>query len=241
MNSDTTIENTGTSRIKDILKLIAIVLMTTDHIAEIFLAPGTFLYTLFQFTGNTTIIFMSYFLVQGFKYTSSYFKYLSRLLIAGCIAELPFYILLGHRMNIMFTLAASLILLEIIKKGGRYMGWIYGLFAFSFYFLFSFYFDWYFLAPIFVLSFYISYSSAPRLIAASVINSTIYALVALGSKESIGFSFNFYSMLLPFLVIIFFQGFLETIKPRKIISPWFFYFYYPGHLFVLWLVKYIIS
>ena len=51
------------NRARDLLKIIAIIAMTADHVSTAFLAEGTVLYGICQFFGNFTIVIMCFFIV----------------------------------------------------------------------------------------------------------------------------------------------------------------------------------
>ncbi len=55
--------------------------MLLNHIANIFLEPGTLLFEIFVDVGYFTAITMCYFLVEGYGYTRSKEKYGKRLLL----------------------------------------------------------------------------------------------------------------------------------------------------------------
>ena len=67
---------------RDQIKYVAMFTMLLNHIANVFLEPGTFL---FEGDGGTwgyfTAITMCYFLVEGYCYTRSKEKYGKRLLL----------------------------------------------------------------------------------------------------------------------------------------------------------------
>ena len=54
---------------RDQIKFLAIITMTCNHIANIFLTPGTLLFEVMIDIGYFTAITMCYFLVEGYGYT----------------------------------------------------------------------------------------------------------------------------------------------------------------------------
>ena len=56
---------------RDVIKYIAVTAMLLNHIANIFLVPGTLWYEVLVDIGYFTAITMCYFLVEGFRYTHS--------------------------------------------------------------------------------------------------------------------------------------------------------------------------
>ena len=72
------------------IKLAAVVLMTLNHIAEIFLDRGSLLYNLLTGIGFFTAPVMCYFLVEGFRYTRNRKNYGLRLFLFVLLSQLPF-------------------------------------------------------------------------------------------------------------------------------------------------------
>ena len=103
---------------RGLLKIIAIIAMTVDHVSTAFLTEGTVLYNICQFFGNFTIVIMCFFIVQGLKHTRSVLNYSQRLLGWAMISEVPFYLLFGMRLNVMFTLLASLLIIFLLDRKG---------------------------------------------------------------------------------------------------------------------------
>ena len=60
---------------RDQIKFLAIITMTCNHIANIFLTPGTLLFEVMIDIGYFTAITMCYFLVEGYGYTHDKKKY----------------------------------------------------------------------------------------------------------------------------------------------------------------------
>ena len=74
---------------RDEIKLIAMGTMLLNHIATVFMEPGTFLYELFVDIGYFTAITMCYFLVEGWRYTHSRKRYALRLLLFALLSQIP--------------------------------------------------------------------------------------------------------------------------------------------------------
>src|SRR5699024_1717101 len=75
---------------RDEIKYIAMLTMLLNHIANIFLEPGTALYTFFVNIGYFTAPVMCWFLVEGYYYTRSKKRYAARLALFAAISEIPF-------------------------------------------------------------------------------------------------------------------------------------------------------
>lgn len=138
---------------RDQIKYVAMFTMLLNHIANVFLEPGTFLFEVMVDVGYFTAITMCYFLVEGYGYTRSKEKYGKRLLLFALISEIPFCLAFTEEgtisfvsMNMLFTLFLCFLILyamEKIPSGTRQTLCILGL-VFA-----SAYSDWAFLAPIF--------------------------------------------------------------------------------------------
>ena len=136
---------------RDILKVIAIIAMTADHASTAFLNDGTAIYGLCQFFGNFTIVIMCFFIVRGLRHTRSVLNYALRLLVWAMISEVPFYLLFGMRLNILFTLLASLLIILLIDR----KGWPLGIAALMLFFPLSWICDWSIIAPVFTVIYYV--------------------------------------------------------------------------------------
>lgn len=90
---------------RDAIKYFAVFAMLLNHVANVFLEPGTVLYFVFTYAGYFTAITMCYFLVEGYTYTRSKRKYAVRLLIFAVISQGPYYLLFAEdHLNMLFTL-----------------------------------------------------------------------------------------------------------------------------------------
>lgn len=146
---------------RDTIKYIAMLTMLLNHIANVFLEPGTILSTIFLDLGYFTAPVMCYFLVEGYHYTRSKRKYAQRLALFALLSEIPFclafsQVYTGARIlsfcgfNMIFTLLLCFGILyvrEQMPDGFRKSLSMVLLFFLS---LFS---DWAVLAPLFTLLF----------------------------------------------------------------------------------------
>ena len=141
---------------RDTIKYIAMFTMLLNHIANVFLTPGTLLFEVFVDVGYFTAITMCYFLVEGYGYTHSKEKYGKRLFLFALLSQVPFNLAFTEEgviqftgMNMIFTLFLCFMILYVREKvpKGRQTACIWGLVAIS---LCS---DWALLAPIFTIWF----------------------------------------------------------------------------------------
>lgn len=93
-----------------VLKIVAIVAMTCNHIATIFSSVLPFwVYTLMMGVGGLTFPVMAYLMLIGYHHTRNVWKYLGRLLIFAVVAQIS-YMFIWTRPNVLFTLAVGLFL-----------------------------------------------------------------------------------------------------------------------------------
>lgn len=98
------------------LKLLAIILMTIDHIGVILFPQNILL----RIIGRLSFPIFAFLIVQGFKHTRSYGNYLIRLVSFAFVSELVYDIsIYGEfsmkKQNIFFTLAFALIGLKLLQ------------------------------------------------------------------------------------------------------------------------------
>ena len=136
---------------RDILKVIAIIAMTADHASTALLEDGTTAYNICQFSGNFTIVIMCFFVVQGLRHTRSVLNYALRLLAWAIISEVPFYLLFGLQLNVLFTLLAGLIIIYPIDR----KGWLIGIAVLALFFPLSLICGWSIIAPVFTIIYYV--------------------------------------------------------------------------------------
>ena len=123
------VENIGIS--SNVLKIIAVILMLIDHIAEYmypYISPG--IYYLFRSLGRMAMPIFVYMLVQGFFYTKNLKKYIFRIFVLALITQLLIFILgfinqeyyerykigINGYFTVVFSYALSLIFIAIIDK-----------------------------------------------------------------------------------------------------------------------------
>ena len=136
---------------RDQIKFLAIITMTCNHIANIFLTPGTLLFEVMIDIGYFTAITMCYFLVEGYGYTHDKKKYGERLLLFGVISFVPFCLAFGMvQMNMLCTLFLCFLILKVMEMSTlKWEKWIVILILI----FISLYSDWALLAPVFTILF----------------------------------------------------------------------------------------
>ena len=210
---------------RDALKFIAIVAMTADHISTFFVSPDTTLYRVCQFVGNFTIVIMCYSLVMGLSYTRSIQKYALRLLIWALIAQMPFSLLNGFHLNVLFTLLASLLIVFTFDRFGN----LYGSLAMIVFFPFSILCDWSIIAPAFALVFYRARKKEKLQLSLFWLPATYLILrTILYTETEAEYVLGTLSILCSAIIVFIFARHADQRK-QSLIPGWFFYAYYPLH------------
>jgi hypothetical protein len=234
------------------LKWIAIIGMFLQHMLMAWseIIPTWLRFPLYA-AGGFTFPIMAFFVVEGYRHTSSLKKYMLRLFIVGLIA-MPFHIVVlgislggGNPMaypwlNIMFTIVLSLLVLgmyDIIKY--RIVFWLlYVIIIVPISFIF---FEWYFIGVTMVLLFHIiKNENARRIIppiftgicwlglAWSVNTSGIHADTFMAYPDFPALMVSF--AIVCSLVLILLVGYNGE-RGRKM--KWLFYIFYPAHFALL--------
>lgn len=246
---------------RDTIKYIAMFTMLLNHIANVFLTPGTFLFEVLVDVGYFTAITMCYFLVEGYGYTHSREKYGKRLLLFALLSQIPFNLAFTEEgviqytgMNMIFTLFLCFLILYVREKipaGGRQTACIWGLVAIS---LCS---DWALLAPIFTIWFADAEQSGEetneKIRRKKLWNifgkaMLLFGLICcVGNADTMPLWKNLLCsagavsgiLLSGICIIYFYNG--KRAKSHRTFSKWFFYFFYPVHLLVLGILRVVLT
>ena len=237
---------------RDIIKYFAMFTMILNHIGNIFLEPGTFLFTFFVDIGYFTAPVMCYFLVEGYHYTRSKKKYAARLAVFALLSEIPFCLAFSETyngepyisfcgFNMIFTLLLCfgiLCVMEYVKNGVIAALLIVGLFFIS---LFS---DWALIAPLFTVLFALAKGDEDRIRNAFLFGAGLFAMQNFAPAYRMVFLIEnlFYALfsalgiLVAGIVIIYFYN-GKRMEKGKTFSKWFFYLFYPVHLLILGILR----
>ncbi len=234
---------------RDTIKYIAMLTMLLNHIANVFLEPGTILSTIFLDLGYFTAPVMCYFLVEGYHYTRSKRKYAQRLALFALLSEIPFclafsQVYTGARIlsfcgfNMIFTLLLCFGILyvrEQMPDGFRKSLSMVLLFFLS---LFS---DWAVLAPLFTLLFARAGKDKRKIKNAFVIVAVVFAVLNFQYSGRIFLDLvqallSACGIVLAGIVIVYlYNG--KRMERGKTFSKWFFYLFYPVHLLILGVIR----
>ena len=206
--------------------------MTADHVSTAFLEPDTFLYSLCQFFGNFTIVIMCFFIVQGLIHTRSALYYALRLLGWAMVSEIPFILLFGLKLNVLFTLLASLIIIYLLDR----KGWLYAAAALALFFPLSLICDWSLIAPVFTIIYYVLQKQNKEVLSLILIPGSYFILkTILYTETQLEYVFGTISIfLVTGIVLLLITSVTEYRKGR--ISGLVYYAYYPLHLIVVWII-----
>lgn len=233
---------------RDIIKYIAMVTMLLNHISVIFMEPGHVVSEIFLNIGYFTAITMCYFLVEGYKYTHSKKKYAIRLTIFALVSEIPYClaftqegVLKFHGLNMIFTLLLCFLILLTIEK---LSSTILKIFVILGLILLSSISDWALCAPIFTLLFVWADGSKEKIKIAFVISMILFGsfnfLLGIGNYPmSTNIFYALESMagiaVSGIVIICLYNG--KRMEKGKVFSKWFFYWFYPVHLFILGMIR----
>ena len=218
---------------RDLLKLVAIITMTFDHVSTFFMTDGSLAYSICQFFGTFTIVIMCFFITEGLKHTKSVLNYALRLLGWAMVSEVPFYLLFGMRLDVLFTLLASLLIIYLIDR----FGWIPGIVLLALFFPLSLISDWSMIAPVFTIIYYVLGKSGKEKLSLILIPASYFILRTILYFESQAeYVIGTLSVLLASLfVLLFWKQAEENGKGR--IPGIVFYAYYPVHLIEIMVIN----
>ena len=234
------------------LKLIAIITMLIDHVG-ILLSPilPPPVYYAFRAIGRIAFPIFAFFIAEGFYYTHNKTKYFSRLAIFAIISELPYFLFLGGNqnliyVNVLFTFLIAMLLMALYDKLYRENNYANKINFFILLFLV--------LIIIFILPMvnialdYGMFGVMLTLMFYIFKNKRGYAIISFVTLLLIKFTFDilsaniitFNSFILLFEVLTIPLILLYNGKKGKLNTKWLFYWFYPLHLLMLYIIKIII-
>ena len=213
------------------LKMIAMIGMTCNHIAIVYEASLSFtMICAFTALGGVTFPIMAYLLGEGYRHTTNVKRYAMRLLLFACIAEAPFRLfLVSSRGNVLFTLFFGLLLLYAYEHATREVFCV----VFMSLMIASSFFDWGGIGVLMIFFYYILRDKKKRVVIPCLIPTILFLFTSivnilrtdsLRGIETIGFSLGC-TLTIPLL--LHYNG-----KKGKSMK-YFFYVYYPLHIVVL--------
>lgn len=230
------------------LKLIAIIAMTLDHVADLLYPgmPNNTISNILHIIGRLTAPIMFFFICEGFFYTKNLKKYITRLFIFSLISHFAYCFAFGinyipfstgtifNQTSIMWTLAWSVVALYIVYKDKKIKD-PYKIILIILLNIITFPSDWSSIGLMIILTMYEHRGNLKKQMKYMMFWTAIYALV------SFIFVNKLYGILQLFVILVYpllksYNGERGKIKSFK----WFFYLYYPAHLIIIGILRIIL-
>lgn len=230
------------------LKIIAIIAMTIDHIADLLYPgmPNNIISNIFHIIGRITTPIMFFFICEGFYYTKNLKQYLLRLFTFSIISHFAYCFAFGinfipfstgnifNQTSIMWTLSWSVVALYIVYGNNKLKEW-YKYFLIIILNIITFPSDWSSIGLMIILSMYNHRNNLNKQMKSMLFWTSIYALV------SFIFVNKVYGIIQPFVILAYpllkyYNGSKSKVKWFK----WFFYIYYPLHLIIIGILRILI-
>lgn len=223
------------------LKIIAIIAMTIDHIADLLYPgmPSIFISNVMHIIGRLTAPIMFFFICEGYYYTKDIKKYISRLFIFALISHFAYCFAFGinfipfstgnifNQTSIMWTLAWAVVALHIVHGKNNLKEWqkwlliiLINLITFSSDF-----------SSIAVMTILFMYDRRGNLKSQMICMMAWLSLYALISYLFVSKTYGLIAMtaILVYPLLKNYNGQRGKVKWLK----WFFYLYYPLHLIII--------
>lgn len=202
----------------DILKIIAIISMLIDHVGYTFFPQ----YILFRIIGRLAFPIFAYQIAQGYVCTMDKSKYRIRIWMFAAISQAPFSLLFHTTtLNVLVTLGLALFVIDNYHQK-RYL-----LMAPAMLISFFVPMDYGLFGVLMALAFYALKDNKGILAAAQIL------LIIIFTRFN-GWPVEYYAVIGSFLVI-----FLPVQYFKVTIPKYFFYWFYPVHLTILYILKLI--
>lgn len=221
---------------RNLLKYLAVAAMLSDHIAVAFVGMDKPLGVAMRVFGRLTAPIMCYFLAEGFKYTHSKMKYALRLLSFAFISQMPFSYFVagkftGGKLNMIFTLFFCFMMLTVLYEVENRFLRVFGVIGL---FWLCSYCDWGLAAPLWVIFFAIFREDKKKLCLVYALICVFWTLRSVGMTVAGGgiwYTSLWQAGTLGF--IPFFYLYNGQVGKSSKINKWFFYWFYPVHIFII--------
>ena len=228
------------------MKTLAIIAMTIDHIAWLWVDIATWQGQLMHFVGRLTAPLMCLFLVEGYFLTKNKINYAQRLLIFALLSQIPFTLLsvsiqdllanpsvIFSKANILFNLLLGLMAIWVMQSRWYI---VTRLCVIVFLLYLSLFMDWgiYVIVFCLVLS-YFRNDQKQQIIAYLLIAMALLLLADLGFNPAMPMlTFSWFPLGILLVPIVWY--FYDGKKGSNWGGRYFFYWYYPAHMLILALV-----
>lgn len=241
----------------NIIKLIAIIAMTIDHITWVVFSgyPTEFLPMLLHIIGRITCPIMCYFIAEGYHYTKDINKYTRRLFIFAIISHfayiyasafvfasfedwrsfIPFYN--GSFLNqtsVMWSLAWGLVMLRIVDSP-KFKQSVKVLLVLLICII-SFPSDWSCIASLCVLAFGTNRGKFKTQMLWMIFYVALYAIVYFFAIDKV-YGLMQMSVVLAIPILMLYNGQRSGSPSLNKAMKWLFYIYYPLHLFIIGIIQ----
>ncbi len=224
-----------------VLKWIAIITMTFDHIG-FYLVPEGPLYLILRSIGRIAYPLFAFMIAEGFHKTSHLSRYWMRLAVAALVIELGllgFYFIEGTSYllttNVFIPLVIGLSILILLKQQKWYLKLLiipllilpellhtsYGIYGIMIILIFG------------LISHRVEQISTFILLSIFFIDWPVLLWIGLG--EYARYMYIQWFSLLSFIPLFLYNG------TRGTYNKWFFYIYYPAHLLVLFIIQFFMT
>jgi len=199
----------------DLLKMIGIVSMFIDHVG-IILFPQVII---LRIIGRLAFPIFAFAIANGYEHTLNLKKYFFRLLIFAVISQIPFMLTINFmELNFLFTLTVSLAVLHFFKKKQRFAAIIFIVLSVIIPMDFGLY-------GVLLPSFFYFFKKNLLIIAAFTLSTIFHTIIW-------QWAIQLFSVLGLLLIL-----FLQDTKSKLHLPKYFFYWFYPGHLIILLIIK----
>jgi hypothetical protein len=228
------------------LKIIAVIAMTIDHTALVFVNVESPLYIIMRLIGRLACPIFCFFIAEGFRHTRNRREYIKRMAVFALISQVPFYLMVHgfpqngvdflFRQSVMFTFVVSLLVLSMTESKRSLWAKVVII---TLYLCLSMFGDWGIFAPVWCLIFYVFRGRFKVLALLFTLFSVIFIsfnYFSVGLKLT-DFAFQ-YGVLLSLFPIYFYNG--ERGGKSTTFNKWFFYGFYPIHMAVLVIAAFLL-
>lgn len=240
----------------NMIKLIAIAAMTTDHIAWMVFPgyPRDFVPVFLHIIGRITCPVMCYFIAEGYHYTRDVGRYTNRLFVFAFLSHFPyvfasmnfvdwksfipfFYGSVFNQTSVMWSLAWGLVMLRVVNSRNIQKNAVKTTLIILIC-LISFPSDWSCVASLCVLAFGTNRGKFKTQMLWMIFYVAIYAAVYFFAIDKI-YGLLQMAVVLAIPVIMMYNG--QRGKNQKLngVMKWLFYLYYPLHLLVIGWIQYV--
>ncbi len=223
------------------LKIIAIAAMTLDHCVAVFMPQDMAGRWLLRLIGRMAAPIMCYLIAEGYHHTSNLKKYMGRLLLMAIIAHFPYNLCFGYDVwrfweatDVMVALFAGLAALAAFEKKELPL-WL-RLCIVAGCCLLAYSANWNYIAVLWILGFGVFYGNVRLQMVSFVAVACLYLLQPFIYGMATTSYARRFGVFLVIPLLLCYRG-RRGRKSRLI--KWTFYWFYPVHLWIIYLIQQI--